>query len=251
MSPTDHETPTVVLLAAPPLGVAAWDEVTRRLHHHGLPTTTPDLFDAAHAAVLMSDGLSGLVDALAETVHGTCLVSHGLANTLALHLAARVPLQKLVLCNGPIQQLDMATTTLARLPFPVAKTLARPALANAFLASSLALRRLVVNPYVMDREMVDRVTASWTADRTRRHAFAQWLRALPDFIAAAPAPPEDTLLVWGDEDILYPAHVADSATGIHAGVVHHRVPGARHLHPIERPWELADAVAASLTSDRL
>lgn len=249
MSEPAPSSPTVVLLAAPPIGIAAWEEVTRRLQHHGLDVLTPDLFDPVHAGHILEGGSQALLDALAPTVEGACLVSHGLANPLALHLAARVPIAQLVLANGPIDALDPVTTSLVRMAGPVGplpRQWARPQVARPVLASSAALRRLVVNPYVMDRDMVVRVTESWTADRVRRKAFARWLRDLPALVRSAPPPPRDTVLAWGDEDALYPAHIADSATGTSPDIVHFRIPGGRNLHPIERPWELADAVAERL-----
>jgi len=241
--------PHVVLLAAPPLGTAAWHDVARRLEHHGLATTIPDLFSPEHARLLSSDGPEALIDALAPLVEGACLVAHGQANPLALHLARRASLRLLVLSNGPVARIDPITRTVSRLArMPGAPVWARPSIVRPLLASSAALRRLVVNPYVMDRDMVARVTESWTADGPRRTAVTRWLRALPALTATAPAPTGPTLLVWGDEDILYPAHVADEAAGLHPDIEHVRVPGGRHLHPIERPWELADAIAARLGS---
>jgi len=249
MSIAQPPSPTIVLLSAPPIGAAAWDEVITRLSHHGLTAVAPDLFSDTYAPALQQGGIEGLADALMPIVSKACLVAHGQAVPLALLLARRASPARLVLSNGPIGALDPVTASACRLArTPTARLWSRPELARPLLASSLALRRLVVNPYVMDREMVDRVTRPWTEDRTRRRAFTRWMQDLPRTVRTAPPPPDHTLLVWGDEDRLYPAHVADKATGLGAGIVHHRVPGGRHLHPIERPWELADAVSIWLTS---
>lgn len=249
MSSSAAPCPPVVLLAAPPLGPPAWDEVRRRLSHHGLSCRVPDLFDTRHAGILAEEGTSGLVRALADDVAGCCVVAHGLAVPLALHLTSESRLHSVVLSNGPVGSLDPFTAVgarLARVAGRVVRSSARPWVARPALASSAALRRLVVNPYVMERAVVDHMTSSWTADRHRRSALVRWLRELPSFVASAPRPTTPTLLVWGDEDPLYPAHVADHATGWSAEVRHVRVPGGQHFHIVERPWELADAVAEHL-----
>ncbi len=235
----------IVLLAAPPIGPGAWDEVRRRFQHHGLDSVAPDLFATDLARMVARDGPGALTDFLASTVEGACLIAHGQAVPLALHLAQRVSLDLLVLSNGPIQTLDPFTAAvcrIARFAGPMLRTWSRPALANPSLASSAALRRLVVNPYVMDRATVNQMTDSWTADRLRRRALVRWMRELPRFTAQAPPPTAETLLVWGDDDLLYPAHVADRTTGLGSDITHVRVPGGHHLHIIERPWELADQV---------
>ncbi|MBO86071.1 MAG: hypothetical protein CL927_11995 [Deltaproteobacteria bacterium] len=195
--------------------------------------------------MIHSQGLDALVDALAPNANNACVVAHGQAVPIALHLAQKVPVHALVLSNGPIQALDpfaTAVSRIARFAGPALRTWSRPALANTSLASSACLRRLVVNPYVMDRETVTQMTASWTADRLRRRAMVRWMRELPDLIAAAPPPSVPTLLVWGDEDVLYPSFLADQATGLGSDIIQVRVPGGRHLHIVERPWELADQV---------
>ena len=164
---------------------------------------------------------------------------------LALHLARRVSIRLLVLSNGPIGSLDpvaAAVSRIARFAGPALRTWSRPTLANTSLASSACLRRLVVNPYVMERDTVNQLTQSWTADRLRRRAAVRWMRDLPRLVADAPSPTVPTLLVWGDEDVLYPSYQADQATGLGPDIVQVRVPGGRHLHIVERPWELADQV---------
>lgn len=252
MSHPDPNLPDVVLLAAPPVGAAAWSEVQRRLHHHGIQTRAPDLFDPDHADTIINAGSEGLVDMLADDVAGTCLVAHGQAVPLALHLAHRVSIRLLVLSNGPIGSLDpfaAAVSRIARFAGPALRTWSRPTLANTSLASSACLRRLVVNPYVMERETVNQLTQSWTADRLRRRAAVRWMRDLPRLVADAPSPMVPTLLVWGDEDVLYPSYQADQATGLGPDIVQVRVPGGRHLHIVERPWELADQVHRHLRSD--
>jgi len=241
--------PHALLLAAPPTGPATWEEVARRLAHHGWSTDCADLFDEAGTAAVSSGGTAGLVDHLLDRAKGSVVIGHGLAVPLALHLATRTEVAAVVLSNGPLGRLDPITRLGARtarvLP-AVAAAAFRPTALRAALASSAGMRRLVVNPYVMDRDMVVRVTEGWTADGPRRRAVSRWLAELPAEAARTDVPAAPVLLVWADEDVLYPAHVADNATAWLPGSTHLRIPGARHLHPIERPWELADIVASHL-----
>jgi len=187
-----------------------------------------------------------MVDRLRALASGKVVVAHGLAVPLALRLAKEAEPAALVLSNGPLGALDPITAACSRgarrLPTLAAAAL-RPTALRAWLASSAGMRRLVVNPYVMDRDMVVRVTEGWTSQPNRRRAVARWLGELPSEATRTVAPKCPTLLAWGDEDNLYPAHVADSATAWLPNSTHVRIPGARHLHPIERPWELADIVA--------
>ena len=243
--------PHALLLAAPPTGPASWHEVSRRLAHHGWTTEAVDLFDAPGIAAVTAGGTNALLDHLAPRATGAVVVGHGLAVPLAMRLAHRTKVAAVVLSNGPLQHVDALTRLGARaarhVPGLVAAAL-RPTPLRTLLASSAGMRRLVVNPYVMDHDMVVGITEGWTADVASRRAVARWLSELPREAAYTHAPDAPALLVWADEDILYPAHVADSATAWLPDSVHRRIPGARHLHPIERPWELADIVHEELAS---
>ena len=243
--------PHALLLAAPPTGPAAWQEVSRRLTHHGWTSKAVDLFDDPGSAAVSSGGTHALVEHLLPDATGAVVVGHGLAVPLALRIAHRTPVAAVVLSNGPLAHIDPLTRLGAKaarhLPALLAAAL-RPMALRHLLASSAGMRRLVVNPYVMDRDMVVRITEGWTADPTRRRAVARWLSELPGEAACTDAPDVPVLLAWADEDILYPAHVADSATAWMPDSIHHRIPGARHLHPIERPWELADIVHSHLAA---
>lgn len=231
------------LLAAPPTGPVGLTAVADRLEHHGFIVQAVDAFHPAP-----EDGsVAALAARLAQDiVEDTVLVATGLAVPLALHMAEQSSPSAVVLANGPMwSAVDPITRALSRWAQVAPRTLRallRPGIAQPTLASSAALRRLVVNPYVMDHDMVVRVTEDWTSSRAHRAAVVQFLASLPAASATAPTPSVPTMLVWGDEDILYPAHVADGAGARLPGAHHARVPGGRHLHAIERPWELADAV---------
>jgi hypothetical protein len=109
-----------------------------------------------------------------------------------------------------------------------------PRILRPWLASSLGLRRAVKNPYVMDREVVDELTASMVRSRSARKDAARWLKDL-EFPVQFPA---NVHAVWGDEDALHPVEVILDALGPEKV---HRIAGGRWFHPQERPWALADA----------
>jgi len=58
------------------------------------------------------------------------------------------------------------------------------------------------------------------------------------------SPPAKTLLCWGDSDPItsgsYKLFLKTKTDNVDVSPV----PGGRFLHPIERPWELADRVSA-------
>lgn len=176
----------------------------------------------------------------------TVLVAHGLAVPVAIAAARLSPPARLVLSNGPISRLDPVTAALSRMAAPGGRLLAqalRPALAIPLMASSAGFRRLVSNPYVMDRDTIATLCGAALAQPAWRRAltgFLQSLQTLPD--PAGLACP--VTLLWGDEDPLYPASEADYMDSLYGGGNHIRLPGAQHFHPEERPWAFADALLA-------
>ena len=58
-------------------------------------------------------------------------------------------------------------------------------------------------------------------------------------------------VIWGDADPLYPAAEADYLTSAIRGQPYVPIPGGQHLHPEERPWELAEAIERCIQSQAL
>ncbi|MCK6516402.1 alpha/beta hydrolase [Myxococcota bacterium] len=238
------EGPPVALVSGPPFGAALFREVQRRL----APRRTVAITLRAPDAQGLPD-LSASLAALLTDVGARRLVAHGLAVPVALGLPEGL-LDALVLTNGPITRVDPVARALGALGGAGATraaltTLLRPRPLNAWLASSLGLRRAVVNPYTMERDIVALVTAAWTGDAAARLGAARWFAAL-----AAPLPtsgPKNAslTLIWGDHDPLYPLAQAEAALGFAPNAQLHRIPGGQHLHPEERPWELADLLSAT------
>jgi pimeloyl-ACP methyl ester carboxylesterase len=191
----------------------------------------------------LAKDLGRAVDAIEGPV---VLVAHGTAIPVAWQLASSMSLAGLVLTNGPITSLDPFLKTfcrLARSPRLLASTLLQPGVLQRWLASSAGLRRTVVNPYVMDQDMVVAVSAPYLQSPASRLAVAHFLKDLPQAVAD-PSPLEvPTLLLWGDEDRLYPPSTIDSARHLLSQISHERISGGQHHHPAERPWEIADRLA--------
>lgn len=245
--------PTLLLVAAPPASSAMWTDVVQRLSTHGVGSRAIELWDPAPADASV-DGLAArLVDEIAATDGDVVVVAHGTAVPVARQAASRIDLAGLVLTNGPFDALDPATRALAglaRSPRALAASLLQPAAWNRWLASSAGMRRTVVNPYVMDRDTVVALTAPYTRSAEHRAAAARFLRDLRRLDPPAAPRSARNLLIWGDEDPLYPAAIIDTARGLIPDLDVIEVPGGQHLHPIERPWYIADLVVEWWSGER-
>lgn len=189
-----------------------------------------------------------LAASVAASPEPVALIAHGLAVPVALAASRLHAPAALVLSNGPVTRLDPVHRALAsaarRAPGLVAGGLLRPALLTRWLASSAGLRRAVVNPYVMDRDSVVALCAPLDAGEGARRAVAAFLASLAEGLPDPALPACPVGVVWGTEDALYPAYEADFLDKLGARVRRVDVPGARWMHPVERPWAFADAVAA-------
>jgi pimeloyl-ACP methyl ester carboxylesterase len=230
--------PDFLLLSGPPFGPTLWEGVRARLGS-GKATSILD-FGAggptSRGRALASDAPPGAV-----------IVAHGSAVPAVVVAASASPasLRGVVLVNGPVTRVDPVSRALAAiLSAPGGTSLLRPRPWLRWLASSAGLRRAVVNPYVMDRDTVAAVCGPVVGSGEGRAAAAAYLRALSEPLPDPRSIAVPTLAAWGDDDALYPASEADFLESSVADCRHVRVPGGKHLHPIERPWALADAVAA-------
>lgn len=237
--------PSLLLLAGPPFGPELYTHVIERLGY-GASSSVIDAETPCHgwserAAVIAAQISSG----------PTAVVAHGLAVPAAVAAALIEPPAALVLSNGPLRRLDPFTRALAGLcatrpgAAVVRRSLLRPEPWLGWLASSAGLRRAVVNPYVMDRDTVAALCGPLVATPQGRSAVASYLGSLwqlPD-PRALQCP---VLLLWGDADPLYPSEEAAFLEAAVSGADHRSVPGGQHVHPEERPWELADRLAGWL-----
>ncbi len=223
----------VLFVSGPPTSGAVFARVQERLSPRRSLAVECVAFPEEFSAERFQEELGRLCEQEGVRV----LVVHGLA--LPLVLGASLPMiDLLVLSNGPLSRLDVFSKTLSKLPqVAMEKALLRPGLFTKWLASSVGLRRAVVNPYVMDPETVQELSQPFLATPAARKMTALWLksaaRCLPVEI------PSDTKVVaiWGDLDFLYKAEEIEQFQDVDLILV----PGGRFLHPQERPWELADA----------
>lgn len=226
----------VICLAGPPFGGALMGRVAERLGGRAV-----GVLDPAHP----DHGWVERAEALAEAVRpGEVVVAHGLAVPAAVRLATLVPVGGLVLSNGPLRPTGVtrALSLAGRRSGVALVSVFRPPISTAVLASSAGLRRLVVNPYVMDRDTVAALSEPLLGTPTGRRAVASYLASL----ATLPDPHAlrcPTLLAWGDADPIFGATEAAFLEATLSGCRSVRIPGGQHLHPEERPWALADAVA--------
>jgi len=236
----------LMFVAGPPASAAMWADLSRRIEsEHGIPAEAVELFSPAPE----DPTVAGLARGLAERLNNSppcVLVAHGTAVPVAWRAASHARPAGLVLSNGPVRALDpilKALSQAARSPRLLAETVLRPVVLQRWLASSAGLRRTVVNPYVMDRDTVVRLSDPILATPEQRRAVAVFLRDLAKQDDVPPRYDGPTLLCWGDGDPLYPAAVAEEALGELPRGQHVRVPGGQHFHPVERPWYMADEVA--------
>ncbi len=228
----------ILLVAGPPTSARLFRGVQARLS----PRRTGAIELVAGPAVTR---VEELVDRLAAAcmAHGAeVLVAHGLAVPLALHLP-RAAVARVVLSNGPVDALHPVLRGLAALPPALwTRLLLRPGLSGRWLASSAALRRAVVNPYVMGRDTVDALLEALVDDPIHRANTAVWITQVARLLPPSAARTEGLDAVWGDRDPLHPVARIEALFQRQAGhrLVH--IPGGRWLHAEERPWALADAI---------
>ena len=105
------------------------------------------------------------------------------------------------------------------------------------MASSVGFRRAVVNPYVMDKETVDRLSESFLSSPESRSLTAAWLKGLSGLLPVELPVDKKVVALWGDSDPLYPVESLPQSGSMELLPI----PGGRFMHPQERPWEMADA----------
>lgn len=232
----------IVLVTGPPAGRWIFEAVQRRMAP--LRTVAVDLVPVAEEpspGPLPVRLLADVVGALGARA----VCAHGLAVPVALALSADVvPL--LVVTNGPIRELDPVSRALSATPDALLRALFRPAVLRRWLWSSLGLRRLVANPYVMDRDTVVALSDAWVRGAAERALAARWLAGLRVFPPVAPRTARQIAAIWGDSDPLYPTRGLDAVRPTDGALQVMPVPGGRAFHPLERPWALADALVRVL-----
>ena len=241
--------PSLLLLAAPPVSAALWPPVQARLSTLGFSSEALELFTPAPEVVTIDALAAQVATAAARRAEPVIIVGHGTATPIAWR-AAQHGAAGLVLSNGPVGELPPLTRAmLSAFPPPqiMSRTLLSPRVWQRWLRSSVGLRRLVNNPYVMDRDTVVTVSKDYLSTSAHRLAVAHFFRELLLLPSAPPSLDLPSLLLWGNHDVLFPASITDEARLYLSTCEHRQVAGGRYLHPAERPWEMADAIAGWVT----
>ena len=165
------------------------------------------------------------------------VVAHGLAVPLVLD-SDLDGLELLILSNGPLSRLDPYTKALSKIPCTIMrKVILQPQVFNKWLASSVGLRRAVVNPYVMEQDTVEFLSKPYLESSEARYQTNRWIKSLPEKLPVELPSDTKVVAIWADKDFLYPPKEIEQFQGIEI----FWVSGGRFLHPQERPWELGDA----------
>ena len=219
----------VVLVTGPPTSARLFRHVQARIAPR--PSLAVELVAPGLHGL---DALSGRLDEVLEHTGASAVVAHGLAVPVALRSAAK----RILVTNGPLGTPDPVLRAMARLgPRLLAGLLIRRNVLGRWMPSSLGLRRLVTNPYVMDRDIVVMLLEPVLQSAEHRECAAAWICDAARRTNADIPGSERISAIWGDNDPLAP--LADVRRFVDASRIR-AIPGGRHLHPEERPWELAD-----------
>ena len=221
---------SILLLNGPPFSVLFWKKVQARLSQHGLSSISINWLE--HSGKF--EQLERFVLTNIKENNIKTIVAHGLAVPLALQLCSQTPDSHFILSNGPLDS-HKITSLLQTVP----SLFLHPRLALPFLASSLAFRRLVINPYVMNRDMIATLSKDILDNSTTRKNIQEYFRDLQIWEQPKNLTGQEISLVWGDSDFLFPAPKKNLFSENSPVVL---IPGGAHFHPIERPWAFADQI---------
>ena len=235
LSCVGSEGPALLFVTGPPASAGLFDEVQRRLSPR--KTISVD-FSPSDQPMSPAEMGAELVE-IAKEEGVSVVVAHGLAVPLVLSVAWG-KLEALVLSNGPLLKVDPYTRVLSRLPEAVLRrVILQPSALNTWLASSIGLRRAVVNPYVMDKDTVVGLTGPLVDRPELRTQTARWLKSITEMLPVNIPSDLNVVALWGDSDRLYPIQDVQGIDGLRVVPV----AGGRFFFPQERPWEMADFCA--------
>ena len=225
---------TIHLLSSPPFGEHFWTLVYNRLVEHGQKV-------CIHTPIESHATLDQAREHLSRTITPyDVVVAHGLTVPLLLHFAHKHPIKRAFVSNGPLTSLDPLCKTFSTVPSFLQQLYLHPSLSFRFFASSVGMRRIVVNPYVMSKEVVHRMCAPLGTSSFRKNCTT-YLDEINAF-----TPPDslktDLVAIWGDHDLLYPTTIATDLQNRYPNTKRFDIEGGKLLHPIERPWAMADII---------
>lgn len=221
---------SILLLNGPPFSPLFWERVQERLTKHGLESFTFNWLEHSGSFEYLVPILLEKMEAL----HCKMIVAHGFAVPLALQVASKTSGIHFILSNGPLDSHKLAPM-LAKIP----NLALHPRISLPFLGSSFAFRRLVINPYVMNRDMIARLSQNVLNNKKTRKNIATYFQELEHWKPEKNLTSQEISLIWGTSDFLFPPPKNNSFS-------QHRQPllieGGAHFHPVERPWAIADQI---------
>lgn len=234
---------SILLVAGLPFEGSFWKGVQTRLTHHGCTSMTWTLCKESGSLGEQIQQLSSVI----EQQSIDTIVAHGLSVPLALEASHISSNKQLILSNGLLTSkvglIKWILPRLQQIPCTVKRQLLRPSIGIPVMASSAAFRRLVINPYVMDRQTLESLTKKLLSNSQYRINVGKYLTSLETWKLRAP---NNTVVsgIWGDHDLLFPLEQME--VGQHALPNLQKqttiIPGGAHFHPVERPWAIADAI---------
>ena len=230
-----------LLVTGPPFDAPLWSSVASRIRDKNHSVSTFSMLQAGDGSLDNESAL--LAQKIFEERSPVVLIAHGTAIPAAIDACQKVSPAALILSNGPLRDEDFFTRGLihwANLPALFTEKILSPNRMLNVMASSIGFRRLVVNPYVMDHDTTVTVCGPIFQTQERRHRMRSYLRSLAKFDWKTPLPNTPTILLWGNSDNLTTSKIKTFLDSTPSTFEYEAIPGGRYLHPIERPWELAD-----------
>ena len=229
---------SILFLNGPPFSSAFWQQVQQRFQHHGVQTYTLDFLHQANTIHTAADEILSFV----QQNNIQNIVAHGFAVPAAAQAASKTTFHHVFLSNGPLSRKPQWIPWIHQIPSFAMRQSLRPTYSLPFLASSIAFRRLVVNPYVMERDTIDALCKNNLSSPKYRKNTVSYLHSLHDFHLPPSLQSSQCTLIWGDADPLFPVANLIPITSKKSMLSTIQIKGGQHFHPLERPWAIADAV---------
>ena len=233
---------SILLIAGIPFDGSFWKAVQHRLAQHNCESTTWTLCKEKGS---LGEQIQDLKEVLLEKGIDT-VIAHGLSIPVALEACNIIGNRRLIISNGLLTPnvglIRWILPRLQQMPCTMTRHLLRPSISLPILASSAAFRRLVINPYVMDRNTLAELTEEVLSCPSYRKNVGSYISSLGTWKFRAPKK-TSVFAIWGDNDLLFPLEQIENCEQLQISSEHiHRIEGGAHFHPIERPWSIADAI---------
>jgi hypothetical protein len=233
----------ILFIAGPPFDASLWGDVSKRLEMHGHTTEFIPLLSDGDGSIQSES--NRIANQIQKSVDPVILVAQGSALPVVLAAATMTKPAGIVFTNGILGRIDPMTRALcaaAQMPHLMFNQMCSPQIVLRWLSSSAGLRRTVVNPYVMDHDTTVAICGPIFKDHTKRKRLQRYLQDLPIETQKEPVFPVQTLLCWGDKDQLNRVTCSPFSINKTDLITKDVVPGGKYLHPVERPWEIADRI---------